>query len=109
MAEKILDKEESLKNNTLEIQNQEVEVGSTYPIYGMITKFLNQSEDELEVEINFSIKAKMIVPDEDNIEILKKRSFEPGVFISEVTSKENGIHVKCNTVVFGKQKSTEIN
>ena len=22
---------------------------------------------------------------------------------------ENGIHVKCNTVVFGKQKSTEIN
>ncbi len=109
MAEKLLDNEEKLKNSEFKIQNKDVEVGNTYPIYGMITKFLGQSDDELEVEINFSIKAKMIVPDEDNIEILKKRSFEPGVFISEVTSKENGIHVKCNTVVFGKQKSTEIN
>ncbi len=100
----------SLDNNNIEVRSQDVEVGSTYPIYGMITKFLDRKDDCLEVEINFSIKAQMVVPEEDNIEILKKRSFEPGIFISEILSKEEGgIQVKCNTVVFGKQKEQEIN
>ncbi|MGI6681489.1 MAG: hypothetical protein ACOX3T_08455 [Bdellovibrionota bacterium] len=100
----------TFSEDNIEIENQEVEVGGTYPIYGMITKFLDQKDDCLEVEINFSIKAQMVVPDSDNVEILKKRSFEPGIFISEVLSKEqSGIQVKCNTVVFGKQEEHEIN
>ena len=92
-----------------EVKNKDVQVGGIYPIYGMITKFLDENEDELEVELNFSIKAKMIVPEAENVQILKKRSFEPAVFVSEVLSKDDGICVKCNTVVFGKQKDQEMN
>ena len=100
----------TLTENNIEVRSQDVEVGNTYPIYGMITKFLDQKDDCLEVEINFSIRAKMVVPEADNVEILKKRSFEPGIFISEILSKEeSGIQVKCNTVVFGKQKEQELN
>lgn len=111
MADKALDTlKNTLEDNNIEVRSQEVEVGNTYPIYGMITKFLGQKDDCLEVEINFSIKAQMVVPEAENVEILKKRSFEPGIFISEVLSKENdGIQVKCNTVVFGKQKEHELN
>ena len=100
---------ERLEENNIEVRSQDVEVGNTYPIYGMITKFLDQKDDCLEVEINFSIKAKMVVPEADNVEILKRRSFEPGIFISEILSKDEGLEVKCNTVVFGKQKEQELN
>lgn len=98
-----------MNDEEFEIKNKDVQVGGIYPIYGMITKFLDENEDELEVELNFSIKAKMIVPEEENVQILKKRSFEPAVFVSEVLSKDDGICVKCNTVVFGKQKDQEMN
>ena len=100
---------DGLEENNIEVRSQDVEVGNTYPIYGMITKFLDQKDDCLEVEINFSIKAKMVVPEADNVEILKRRSFEPGIFISEILSKDEGLEVKCNTVVFGKQKEQELN
>ena len=88
----------------LEVAAGEVEIGQTYPIYGMVTSILEETPGEVLVEINYSIKAKMAIPDQEKIELLKGRAFEPGIFVSTVTSKEDGICVDCSTVVFGKRQ-----
>ncbi|MFM1847124.1 MAG: hypothetical protein RL417_598 [Pseudomonadota bacterium] len=88
----------------LEVATGEVEVGQTYPIYGMITKMIDDTPGQVTVEINFSIRASMTIPDKDKVEILKQRAFEPGIFVSTVTSKDNGIAVDCSTVVFGRRQ-----
>ncbi len=89
----------------LEVTSGEVEIGKTYPIYGMITKILSDEPGNVIVEINFSIRASMQIPDSTKIELLKERAFEPGIFVSTVTSKEDGVAVDCSTVVFGKKQN----
>jgi sulfur carrier protein ThiS len=88
----------------LEVAAGEVELGKTYPIYGMITKIMDETPGHVVVEINFSIVANMIVPEKDKVEILKERAFEPGIFISTVTQKDPGVTVDCQTVVFGRRQ-----
>lgn len=88
----------------LEVTTGEVEIGQTYPIYGMITKIVDDTPGGVIVELNFSIKACMVIPDKDKIEVLKERAFEPGIFVSTVTSKDGGISVDCSTVVFGRRQ-----
>jgi len=88
----------------LEVTSGEVEIGQTYPIYGMITKIIDETPGNVLVEINFAIRASMQIPDRDKVEVLKQRAFEPGIFVSTVTSKEEGIVVDCSTVVFGRRQ-----
>lgn len=88
----------------LEVSSGEVEVGQTYPIYGMITKVLDDKPGNVVVEINFSIKANMAIPDQEKVNLLKERAFEPGIFVSTVKSKDENITVDCSTVVFGKRQ-----
>ena len=88
----------------LEVANGEVEVGQTYPIYGMITKIINDTPGKVVVELNFSIEANMTIPDETKVNLLKERAFEPGIFVSTVKAKEEGIQVDCSTVVFGRRQ-----
>jgi hypothetical protein len=88
----------------LEVTSGEVEVGQSYPIYGMITKLIDETPGQVIVELNFTIRACMAIPDRDKIELLKERAFEPGIFVSTVTSKDNGISVDCSTVVFGRRQ-----
>lgn len=88
----------------LEVATGEVEIGQTYPIYGMITKLLDETPGSVVVELNFSIRANMVIPDQKKINLLKERAFEPGIFVSTVRSKEDGIEVDCSTVVFGKKQ-----
>ncbi len=88
----------------LEVATGEVEVGQTYPIYGMITKLIDETPGSVVVELNFAIKANMVIPDEKKVNLLKERAFEPGIFVSTVRSKDDGIEVDCATVVFGKKQ-----
>jgi len=90
----------------LEVASGEVEIGQTYPIYGMITKLIDDTPGQVVVEINFSIRANMAIPDVKKIELLKQRAFEPGIFVSTITTKSEGegITVDCSTVVFGKRQ-----
>lgn len=88
----------------LEVSTGKVEIGQTYPIYGMITKMINDTPGNVIVEINFNITANMSIPDTEKVELLKERAFEPGIFVSTVKSNENGIEVDCSTVVFGKRQ-----
>jgi hypothetical protein len=88
-----------------EVKAGEVEVGNTYPLYGMITKFLDDTPGHVVVEINFSITATMTIPDQDKVDLLKERAFEPGIFVSTVMTKNPKIEVDCSTVVFGKRQA----
>jgi hypothetical protein len=56
-------KENFFEKFGLEVTTGDVEVGETYPIYGMITKVLSETPGSVIVEINFSIKATMTIPD----------------------------------------------
>ena len=98
------DKQNFFEKFGLEVATGEVEIGQTYPIYGMITKLLDDTPGNVIVEINFSITANMAIPDSDKIELLKQRAFEPGIFVSTITSKDEGIKVDCSTVVFGRKQ-----
>ena len=89
----------------LEVTSGDVEVGHTYPIYGMITKLIDDTPGNVVVEINFSIRANMAIPDQQKIELLKERAFEPGIFVSTIRSKDQGIAVDCSTVVFGRRQN----
>ena len=88
----------------LEVATGEVEVGQTYPIYGMITKLLDETPGNVIVELNFSIRANMIIPDEKKVNLLKERAFEPGIFVSTIRTKGENIEVDCATVVFGRKQ-----
>ena len=93
----------------LELTEGAVSVGSTYPIFGVITQILEEKEDgSLLVELNRNIKAHMTVTDPEKVKLLKKRAFETGIFVSKVTSIEDGIEVECSTVVFGRPQTQEV-
>ena len=92
----------------LEVTPGEVQIGQTYPIYGMITNFLCDEPGNVVVELNFSIHAHMAIPDKGKIELLKERSFEPGIFVSTIVTKEQRVEVDCNTVVFGRRQNSNL-
>jgi hypothetical protein len=92
----------------LEVQEGEVEVGKSYPIYGMITKFINDTPGKVEVELNFKIKAKLNVYEQDKVNVLKQRSLEPGIFVGTVRSKtDDELVIECSTVIFGKRTNAD--
>ena len=91
----------------LEISHGEVEIGGTYPIYGMITKIISEDLGNVIVELNFSIEAKLHIDNTEKLEIIKQRAFEPGIFVSSVVAKDPKVSVECSTVVFGRRQNTE--
>jgi hypothetical protein len=103
---------ESLKpsqNPKRQVENLEpegVEIGQTYPLVGMITNLTEGTNSgDIIVELNHKIRAKLFVSSKERIEILKRRAFEKGVFISRVTSVNPMIEVECQAVIFGKRQS----
>ena len=88
----------------LEVAHGDVEVGQTYPIFGMITKIIDDTPGNVIAEINHSITANMNVTDPERVEILKERAFESGIFVSTVIAKEPNIEVDCQVVIFGRRQ-----
>lgn len=89
----------------LSIQFSDVTLGQTYPIYGMITKFISDAPGNVIVVINENIEATMNVEDEAKIETLKNRSFESGIFVCTITDAGSPIKADCSTVIFGKNNN----
>lgn len=94
----------------LEVVNGEVKVGETYPLFGMITKFLDStpgdgtSPGKLQVELNYNIVANVTVDDPLRVELLRERAYESGIFVATVIAKEPAIEVNCQTIIFGKRQ-----
>lgn len=89
----------------LHVAAGEVEIGKTYPIFGMITKLISDEPGNVICEINNSIRAKMNVNDAEKVNVLKERAFESGIFVSTVVAKSPSVEVDCQVVIFGKKQS----
>ncbi|MCC6220140.1 MAG: hypothetical protein IT291_02755 [Deltaproteobacteria bacterium] len=89
----------------LELKCCEVEVGQTYPIFGMITKVFDDNHDDVSVEINHYIIAKIKLIDAEKLEILKQRAFETGIFVATVLAKEPQVQLECRTIIFGRPQA----
>jgi hypothetical protein len=91
----------------LTVEVGDVEVGRVYPLYGMITKILDDSFDNFTIEIGGGISLRCALKDQDSIELIKERAFEPGIFVTEITNIEP-VEGHCTTIVFGKKQHKEI-
>ena len=57
------------------------------------------------IEINFSIRAKVLLSNLEKVKLLKERLFENGIFVCKVVYVGDKIIADCETVIFGKQQS----
>ncbi len=89
----------------LEVAPGEIALGGTYPLFGMITKIIDDKPGQIVCELNFGILANLYVSDDKVRETVKERIFESGIFVSTVTRKEPQVEVNCQTVVFGKRQA----
>lgn len=99
-------------NNQLPIsisQTETPELGKKYPLYGMITKFISDEVGNVVVEVNSNITCNMVINSQEQVNTLKKRCFEPAIFVSVVTNIEPTLIIDCETVIFGRQQNKEIN
>lgn len=96
----------ALEKNQVTVKFGDVEVGGTYPIYGMITKFIDDRPGRVVAELNYGqIVAEFAIPDKASIERLKERAFDPGIFVATVDQKSPQVRVSCSTVIFGSKLS----
>jgi hypothetical protein len=103
---------ETLKNEQnlfdelgLEVSQGEVSVGQVVPIFGMITDVSTDTPGSVMVTINYNIVARMNIPDNTKVDLLKEKAFESGIFISKILSKDPKITVECQTVIFGRPQA----
>jgi len=60
-----------------------LDLDTPYPVYGMVTKILDSVTHDLEIVISNNILAHVNLPKDklaEQIEIIKRKAFEPGVF-----------------------------
>lgn len=91
------------EDNGLKVARSKVEVGKTYPIYGMITKILDEQPEKIVVELNFQIQAELKYKSLDQLTLLKERVFETGIFVAKIQETEPKVVVNCKKVIFGKR------
>ena len=100
--------EELIKENPdvdLKVTSQEVQVGSVYPVYGMITNVtVSQEPGTVVVELNRQMQIELKMKDDEKINLLKERMLECAIFVSKVQSIDP-ILLECKTVIFGKKQT----
>ena len=92
----------------LEVKFGEVEIGQSYPIYGMITEIVSDVIGDVRVVVNYNIEMTLSIDDDEKMSLLKKKSFEPGIFVCTITHTQPSIKGDCSTIIFGKNKEMEI-
>ena len=85
-----------------EFKHVDVEVGKVYPIYGYISNILNDSSDDIVLQINDHIILNVKLTDSCTIELLKSRVFEPGIFMTKILNNQDKIIGDCSVIIFGK-------
>jgi hypothetical protein len=81
-----------LKELNLEVATQAVEVGKEYPIFGMITSIAKDSLDNFVVIINYNIKVVILVNNQKNLDIIKDRIFESGIFLTQILAINDSLN-----------------
>lgn len=84
----------------------DVRLGETYPIYGAITKILNDTPGNMVVLLNDNVEATLNIVDLDKINLIKNRAFDSGIFVCMITETTPRIKAECSTIVFGKNNDS---
>ena len=93
---------QALQDNKVTVKSGDVEVGRSYPLYGMMTNFIDERPGRVVAELNHGqIVAEFAIFDKAAIERLKSRAFDPGIFVATVEQKFPQVRVSCSTVIFG--------
>jgi len=92
----------------LEVRAGNIEIGETYPIFGMITRLIDDTPGNVIVEVNHNVTVRMNIHDSEKIETLKERAFETGIFVAKVVEIEPEVVVECQTVIFGRPQSSRV-
>lgn len=77
-----------LDSKVVAMNPEELVVGQIYPIYGMVTSILEESDTLFTVVINFDYKATM-KPLPELKDVIKNRLYQPGIFMSKLTAKND--------------------
>lgn len=92
-----------------------VQIGETCPIFGMITSIREELDPPAnesvmcEIEINHNIDAIVFLDKAEKVEFLKERAFEPGIFVTKLIAKDDSrIEVDCVKVIFGKREPFQV-
>ena len=117
--------DKTFEDEGLEVKSVEVEVGKSYPLFGMITSILDKTLDNFTAVINYNIKLRINVQTQEHLTLITDRIFESGIFVAEITkqnplSDDSEVLIKnpetvklfpyegvCTTVIYGKR--TELN
>lgn len=91
------DPKKELKNALEEIFSEEgntkleymtgdsIELGKVYPLYGVLTKILEDTPEKLIAEINGNIKMTLNNPKEEHKHLLQRKFMEPSIFFMGFT------------------------
>lgn len=101
-----MSKNDFFQKYNLTVEKGDVEIGRTYPLYGLITDILDDSLDNFTIQISGGVCLRCSLKDEAAIQTIKERAFEPGIFVAEITSVEP-VEGNCSTIVFGKRQHGE--
>lgn len=91
----------------LQVGEGDVEIGKTYPLYGAITKILDESFENFTIQINHGIVLRCAVDKQEFISKIKERAFEPGIFVTTITDLKP-VTGDCATIVFGRKRQEEL-
>ena len=88
----------------------QLQIGQQYPMMGAITKILSEDLADVKVEVNHNIEISLNVASAENLDMLKRKSFETGIFITEITEldldnpdpKAYKIKGRANAIIFGR-------
>lgn len=90
---------------SFQVVQGDVELGKTYPLYGMITKIISETDRLIVVEINHTVEALLHIKDPATRRLIQERAFDPAIFIAKVIETNPKVCVDCTQVVFGKKSS----
>lgn len=91
----------------LTVEASEVELGRVYPLYGTITQILDSRIETFTIEINGGLVLKCSIGDQDSVEKIKERAFEPAIFVTEITGLAP-VSGDCTTIIFGKRQQSHL-
>lgn len=91
------------RKHNLTVQTGDVEIGHVYPLYGMVTKIIDETFENFTIQLNWDTTLRCTLKDPGSVETIKSRAFEPGIFVSEITSVKP-LSGNCTTIVFGRKQ-----
>lgn len=99
-----MSEEKTLEDLGLEVSFGKVEPGQTYPLFGRVTCITEEKDGSYTLELNNEVKLYTSIGPGEQIDLLKERIFETGIFFAEILETEPEIVGKCKGIILGKKQ-----